>query len=147
MLSLPPTVRIWLATQPADLRKSFDSLAALVRDGLRGRVPGRQDDLLAGRQIEWLFMEDAIVPEHADGVPAGSQVADERTFLEILDAIFGVVHGHVHTGHHDMYDGTARSRAGMRGDLPEDHTSDEERTDRPGCGMQQGSKKHIIPQE
>lgn len=36
MLSLPPTVRIYLAAQPADLRKSFDSLAALVRDGLRG---------------------------------------------------------------------------------------------------------------
>ena len=36
MLSLPPTVRIWLAAQPADLRKSFDSLAAMVRDGLRG---------------------------------------------------------------------------------------------------------------
>ena len=36
MLSLPPTVRIWLAAHPADLRKSFDSLAALVRDGLRG---------------------------------------------------------------------------------------------------------------
>src|SRR4051812_30851859 len=36
MLSRPPTVRIWLAAQPADLRKSFDSLAALVRDGLRG---------------------------------------------------------------------------------------------------------------
>lgn len=36
MLSFPPTVRIWLAAQPADLRKSFDSLAALVRDGLRG---------------------------------------------------------------------------------------------------------------
>lgn len=36
MLSLPPTIRIWLAAQPADLRKSFDSLAALVRDGLRG---------------------------------------------------------------------------------------------------------------
>jgi transposase len=36
MLSLPPTVRIWLSTQPADLRKSFDGLAALVRDGLRG---------------------------------------------------------------------------------------------------------------
>jgi transposase len=36
MLSLPPTVRIWLSAQPADLRKSFDSLAALVRDGLRG---------------------------------------------------------------------------------------------------------------
>src|SRR4051812_21366573 len=36
MLSLPPTVRIYLAAQPTDLRKSFDSLAALVRDGLRG---------------------------------------------------------------------------------------------------------------
>jgi len=36
MLSLPLTIRIWLAAQPADLRKSFDSLAALVRDGLRG---------------------------------------------------------------------------------------------------------------
>jgi transposase len=36
MLSLPPTVRIWLAAQPADLRKSFDTLAALVRDGLQG---------------------------------------------------------------------------------------------------------------
>lgn len=36
MLSVPATVRIWLAAQPADLRKSFDSLAALVRDGLGG---------------------------------------------------------------------------------------------------------------
>jgi hypothetical protein len=30
MLSLPPSVRIWLAVQPADLRKSPDGLAALV---------------------------------------------------------------------------------------------------------------------
>src|SRR5512142_1414786 len=36
MLSLPPTVRIWLAAEPADLRKSFDGLAALVQEGLRG---------------------------------------------------------------------------------------------------------------
>ena len=36
MLSRPPTVRIYLAAQPTDLRKSFDSLAALVREGLRG---------------------------------------------------------------------------------------------------------------
>ena len=36
MLNLPPTVRIWLAAQPIDLRKSFDSLAALVREGLQG---------------------------------------------------------------------------------------------------------------
>jgi transposase len=36
MLNLPPTIRIWLSAQPADLRKSFDSLATLVREGLRG---------------------------------------------------------------------------------------------------------------
>ena len=36
MLSLPATVRIWLSARPADLRKSFDSLASLVRDGLQG---------------------------------------------------------------------------------------------------------------
>jgi transposase len=35
MLSFPPSVRIWLATQPADLRKSFDSLAECVRQYLR----------------------------------------------------------------------------------------------------------------
>jgi transposase len=34
MLSLAPSTRIWLASEPADLRKSFDGLAALVRDGL-----------------------------------------------------------------------------------------------------------------
>ena len=34
MLSLPPTVRIFLCAAPADLRKSFDGLAALVRDFL-----------------------------------------------------------------------------------------------------------------
>ncbi len=35
MLGLSPTIRIWLSAQPADLRKSFDGLAALVREGLR----------------------------------------------------------------------------------------------------------------
>ena len=34
MLSFPPAVRLWLATAPADLRKSFDGLAELVRQHL-----------------------------------------------------------------------------------------------------------------
>ena len=34
MLSLPPTVRIFLSTAPADLRWSFDRLAAIVRESL-----------------------------------------------------------------------------------------------------------------
>jgi transposase len=36
VLSLPPSVRIWLCVQPADLRKSFDGLAALVEQWLGG---------------------------------------------------------------------------------------------------------------
>lgn len=31
MLSLPTSVRIWLATRPTDMRKSFDGLAEVVR--------------------------------------------------------------------------------------------------------------------
>jgi transposase len=34
VLSFPPAVRIWLATKPADMRKSFDGLAELVRQHL-----------------------------------------------------------------------------------------------------------------
>ncbi len=36
MVSLPTSVRIWLATRGTDLRKSFDSLAELVRQQLEG---------------------------------------------------------------------------------------------------------------
>ena len=36
MLNLPPAIRIWLSAQPVDLRKSFDSLAEVVRTHLRG---------------------------------------------------------------------------------------------------------------
>jgi len=36
LLSLPTSVRIWLATRATDLRKSFDSLAELVRQQLQG---------------------------------------------------------------------------------------------------------------
>ena len=31
MLTLPPSVRIYLATEPVDLRKGFEGLAAIVR--------------------------------------------------------------------------------------------------------------------
>jgi transposase len=36
LLSWPPSVPIWLATQTTDLRKSFDGLAELVRRQLHG---------------------------------------------------------------------------------------------------------------
>jgi transposase len=34
MVNFPAAVRIWLASQPTDLRKSFDTLAELVRQHL-----------------------------------------------------------------------------------------------------------------
>jgi transposase len=34
MLMLPPSVRVYIATAPADLRKSFDGLSALVASSL-----------------------------------------------------------------------------------------------------------------
>lgn len=36
MLSLPELVRIFVCTQPTDMRKGFDSLSAVVRDWLGG---------------------------------------------------------------------------------------------------------------
>jgi transposase len=41
VLTLPPSVRIWLATEPVDLRKGFDGLAAIVRNAWK-------KDLFAG---------------------------------------------------------------------------------------------------
>jgi len=35
MLSFPPAVRIWLCVAPTDLRKSFDTLAELIRQHLQ----------------------------------------------------------------------------------------------------------------
>jgi len=34
MLKLPSTVRVYLATAPCDMRKQFDGLATLVREGM-----------------------------------------------------------------------------------------------------------------
>lgn len=38
MLTLPPTVRIYLAVEPADMRKSIDGLATIVRNAWRRDV-------------------------------------------------------------------------------------------------------------
>jgi transposase len=35
MMGLPTSVRIWLATRPTDMRKSFDSLAEVVRQQIQ----------------------------------------------------------------------------------------------------------------
>jgi transposase len=35
VLSLPPAVKVFLASEPADMRRSFDGLAALTKDVIR----------------------------------------------------------------------------------------------------------------
>jgi len=39
MLTLPPSTRVFVATQPADMRRSFDGLLAIVRDFLGHQDP------------------------------------------------------------------------------------------------------------
>ncbi len=40
MLTLPASVNIWLAVEPVDMRKGFDGLSAIVRNGFRTDVFG-----------------------------------------------------------------------------------------------------------
>ena len=54
MLNFPPTVRIWLGTQPVDLRKSFDSLAEHVRTFLGHDPLGGQMFVFRNRSGERL---------------------------------------------------------------------------------------------
>ena len=42
MLKLPSSVRVYVAVEPCDMRRQFDGLAALVRDGM-GRDPKSGD--------------------------------------------------------------------------------------------------------
>jgi transposase len=39
MLTLPPSTRVFVATQPADMRRGFDGLLAIVRDFLGHEDP------------------------------------------------------------------------------------------------------------
>jgi len=54
VLSLPPTVRIWLATAPTDMRLGFDGLAARVRQGLLADPLSGQFVVFIGRRADRL---------------------------------------------------------------------------------------------
>ena len=50
MLTLPPSTRVFVATKPADMRRSFDGLLALVRDFLGHEDPQRPRGPVGRRQ-------------------------------------------------------------------------------------------------
>lgn len=103
MLSLPPTVRIWFAAKPADLRKSFDGLSSLVRDGL-GADPLSGDVFVfrnkGGDRIKLLLWEEdgfsiwykrlevgtfRFPPSPEDGARVRIRAADLVMLLEGVD--------------------------------------------------------------
>ena len=61
MLSLPEPVQIYFCTQPTDMRKGFDTLAALVRDHL-GYDP------LSGHLFVFRSRLGGVVPLHGVGL-------------------------------------------------------------------------------
>jgi transposase len=52
VLSLPCSVRIWLATAPTDMRLGFDGLAARVRQGLGADPTSGQYFVFIGRRAD-----------------------------------------------------------------------------------------------
>jgi hypothetical protein len=79
VLSLPPSVRIFVATQPVDGRKGVDSLAAIVRSAL-------SQDPLSGHLLLPLRLADVIGIWPGDAhhemsgrcIPAGWASVSER---------------------------------------------------------------------
>jgi len=71
MLSLSELVRIYVCLAPTDMRKSFDSLAALVREGL-GYDP-------QARSIEISSQELSLVLWGIDPASVKRQHRDQRT--------------------------------------------------------------------
>jgi len=62
MLKLPGTVRVFLATEPCDMRRQFDGLAALVRSGM-DRDP-RSGDLYVFRNKRGDILKALFVDPH-----------------------------------------------------------------------------------
>jgi transposase len=92
MLSLPGSVRIFVARQPVDLRKAFDGLCALTRDALQldpftghvfvffNRCRDRIKLLLWERNGFWLFYKRL---ERGTFAVLGDVVAREESHVEI----------------------------------------------------------------
>ena len=104
MLSLPPSVRIFLSCAPTDMRKSFDTLAQLVREHLGGDplsghlfvFRSRRGDRLkllywdeTGYVLWYKRLEAGTFAFPSEGLPAGAHGVEIRAadFAMILDGV------------------------------------------------------------
>ena len=101
MLTLPPSVRVFLAIAPTDMRRSFDSLAMMAREVIRQEplsghlfvFRGRSGDRLkilwwdrSGFCLHYKRLEEGVFrfPE-AEGGAVEISVADLTLILEGID--------------------------------------------------------------
>lgn len=104
MLSLPPSVRIFLSREPVDMRKGFDTLAQLVREHLGGDplsghwfvFRSRRGDRLkllhwdeTGYALWYKRLEAGTFAFPSAGLPAGVHGVEIRAadFAMILDGV------------------------------------------------------------
>src|SRR5438876_5806763 len=96
MVSLPTSVRIWLATRATDLRKSFDSLAELVRQQLQGDPLSGQLFVFRNKRADRVKLlywdEDGFVIVYKRIIEVACNAHARRKFHEARDT--DLVHAH-----------------------------------------------------
>ena len=102
MLSLPPSVRIFVARGATDQRKSFDGLCALAKDVLRqdpfsghifvffGRRRDRVKVLVWDRSGFWVFAKRLEAGRFAEVRVAGETVCIEVSSRDLLLVLEGI---------------------------------------------------------
>jgi transposase len=103
MLTLPPSTRVFVATKPADMRRSFDGLLALVRDFLGHEDPlaghlfvfrNKSGDRL--KVIWWdidglaIFYKRLEIGSFSIPVPAGDALQVEMTAADLQLILQGI---------------------------------------------------------
>src|SRR5213078_2863293 len=88
MLSFPPAVRIWLATNPTDLRKSFDTLAEVVRQHLHNDpLSGHVFVFRNKRSDRVKLLEEGTFPFPAVGADQSSVTLRAAELAMLLDGV------------------------------------------------------------
>ena len=100
MLSIPPSVRIFLAVEPADMRKSFDGLSALVEGVIqaspycghlfvfRNRRGDRMKILMWDRSGFWIFYKR--LEKGSFRFPSGPEASVEVEAADLMLLLEGI---------------------------------------------------------